>query len=146
MMPGMLTSSGSGNPLRKVIHDRPLKYQRMMTVDLESDFFVEYLEYVDALVGDDETFVACAALDHHETPQPVHPARCVWLPFSYVISSRTAVASDARLLGVCASATEDGPEGRRRTLGGGFPLELTIFPIRWDCDEPLGDAGAGRPP
>ena len=61
----------------RVIYDRHPKYQRMMIVDLESDSFFEYLEYVDAPVGDDETFVAYAGLDHHDTPRPVHPAGCV---------------------------------------------------------------------
>ena len=69
----------------RVIYDRQPKYQRMMIVDLESDSFVEYLESVDALVGDDESVVACVVLDHHDTPQAVHPAGCVWLLFSYVI-------------------------------------------------------------
>ena len=68
----------------KVIYDRHPRYPRMMIVDV-SDFFVEHLAYVDALVDDDETFVAYAVFDHHDTPQPVHPAGCVWPPFSYVI-------------------------------------------------------------
>ena len=70
----------------RVIYDRHPRYPRMMIVDLVSDFFVEHLAYVDALVDDDETFVAYAVFDHHDTPQPVHPAGCVWPPFYYVIS------------------------------------------------------------
>ena len=131
----------------RVIYDRHPKYQRMMIVDLESDSSVEYLEYVDALVGDDETFVACAVLDHHDTPQPVHPAGCAWPPFSYVISLPGLPSLQMQhSLESVHQLQKMAPEGRRRTLGGGFPLGLTIFPIRWDCNEPLGDAGAGRPP
>ena len=70
----------------RVIYDRHPKCQRMMIFHLGFDSFVEYLEYVDALVGDVETFVACAVLDHHDAHQPVHQAECVLLPFSYVIS------------------------------------------------------------
>ena len=57
-----------------------------MIFDLAFDSFVEHLEHVDALAGDDETFAACAVLDHHDAHQPVHQAECVLLPFSYVVS------------------------------------------------------------
>ena len=70
----------------RVIYDRHPKCQRMMIFHLGFDSFVEYSEYVDALVGDDETFVVCAVLDHHDAHQPVHQAECVSLPFSYVVS------------------------------------------------------------
>ena len=32
------------------------------------------------------------------------------------------------------------------TLGGGFPRGLTILPSKWDCEDPLGDNGAGWVP
>ena len=131
----------------RVIYGRHPKYQRMMIVDLVSDFFVEYLAYVDALVDDDETFAAYADLDHLYTPQPLHLAGCVWLPFSCVVSlpglpllQMQHSLESVRLLSKMA------PKVDEELFGGGLPLGLTIFPVRCDCDEPLGDAGAGRPP
>ena len=93
----------------RVIYDRHPKYRRMMIVDLESDSFVEYLEYVDALVGDDETFVAYAVLDHHDTPRPVHPAWCVWLPFGRPVLQMQHSLESVRLLQKMAPKVDEEP-------------------------------------
>ena len=115
----------------RMIYDRHQKCQRMMIFGLGFDSFVEHLEYVDALVGDDETFAACAVLDHHDARQPVHQAECVLLPFSYVISppGRPLLQMQYSVESV-HQLQMMAPKVDGITLGGGFPLGLTFFPIR----------------
>ena len=49
------------------------------------DFFVEYLDQIDALACDAGIVVVLGVLDHHVVLRPVHQVEHVSLPFSFVI-------------------------------------------------------------
>ena len=99
-----------------------------MTLDLEFDFSVDYLDRSDVLAYDDEILV-----DRSRSSCCAQSCSSGLARFVRNFSSRSAVASDLALIGVFPSATDDCLEGlldRGRTLGGGCPLGLTFFPTR----------------
>ena len=94
-----------GIPLMMVIYDHHPMYQKKMNVHSVIDSFVEYLDQVGALAYEDGTpccfccpLSSCCAL-----PCSSGLARFASF-FLRNFSSRSAVASDARLLGVCTSS------------------------------------------